>query len=330
MSAPRLTLACDAYDRTVALRTGDVRVDGVDLNYLCLPVEETFYRMVRYREFDAAELSLSTYVLTLNSPDPPFVAIPAFPSRSFRHNGIYVNTAAGITGPADLAGRRVGVPEYQVTAAVWIRGILAERHGLPVDSVRYRTGGLHTPGRVEKLAVALPPKVSIEPIPPDRTLADMLVTGEIDALYTPRTPAPFTAGRPEVGRLFADPAETEREYFQATGIFPIMHVVVIRRDFYEANRWVARALLDAFEAARRHALAGIDETAAPRSMLPWGAAEVARTRALMGQDWWRYGAAENETVLATFLRYSRDQGLATRDLAPRDLFAPETLDQVVV
>ena len=138
-----LTLACWDYDRTFALASGDVRPEGVDLTYLNLPVEETFFRMLRYREFDAAEMSLSSYVLSLLAPDPPFIAIPAFTSRSFRHNGIYVGAGSGITSPAGLVGRTVGVAEYQLTANVWIRGILAEHHGLPVNAVRYRTGGLH-------------------------------------------------------------------------------------------------------------------------------------------------------------------------------------------
>src|SRR4051812_13625337 len=179
MSKLPLTLACDAYDRTQALRCGDIHVDGVDLNYLSLPVEETFHRMVRNREFDVAELSLSTYVLTLESPEPPFVAIPDFPSRCFRHSGIYINTNAGIRGPEDLAGRVVGVPEYQLTANVWIRGILADEYGVAVDAVRYRTGGLHTPGRVEKAAIRLPDSIDIEPIAEGRTLSEMLSTGEI-------------------------------------------------------------------------------------------------------------------------------------------------------
>jgi 4,5-dihydroxyphthalate decarboxylase len=173
-----LTLACWDYDRTLPLAQGDVRPAGVDLTYLTLPVEETFFRMARFREFEAAELSLSSYVLSLDQ-DAPFVAIPVFPSRAFRHNGIYVHAASGITEPAELAGRLVGVPEYQLTAAVWIRGILAERHGLPVASVRYRTGGLHQPGRTDKIAHNAPPGVEIAPIPAGQTLAGPVAAGGV-------------------------------------------------------------------------------------------------------------------------------------------------------
>jgi 4,5-dihydroxyphthalate decarboxylase len=324
-----LTLACGHYDRTEGLRDGSVRVEGVNLTYLDLPVEETFFRMARFAEFDLAELSLSSYVISLER-DAPFIAIPAFPSRMFRHSAVYVNTAAGIAAPSDLAGRTIGLAEYQLTANVWIRGILAEHHGVPVESVAYRTGGLHRPGREEKLAVRLPESIRIAPLPAGRTLAEALVDGEIDALYTPRTPQPFRDGRPEVARLFADPGAEERAYFERTGIFPIMHVVVLRRELYERHRWLARSVFKAFERARRQAMAGIDETAAVPYLLPWLAEEVARTRAILGPDYWSYGLPANEPVLDTFLRYLREQGLISTDFAPADLFAPESLAETVV
>ena len=330
MSQLRLTVACDNYDRTLALRTGEVRPDGIDINYLCLPVEETFHRMVKYREFDVAELSLSSYVLTLDEKDPPFVAIPVFPSRSFRHGGIYVNSDAGIHTAGDLVGKVVGVPEYQLTAPVWIRGILAEHYGVPVDSVRYRTGGMHDPGRREKIALSLPDSVDIAAIPADRTLSDMLVQGEIDALYAPRTPRPLMEGRPEVARLFSDFAAEEAKYFQKTGIFPIMHVIAIRREVYDAHRWVARSLYEAFEKARRWAMNGMDDAVALRYMLPWLSAEVSRTKSIMGDDYWRYGVDDADPTLSTFLAYSFQQGLASRLWQPRDLFAPEATDTVLI
>jgi 4,5-dihydroxyphthalate decarboxylase len=330
MNELRLTLACDGYDRTTLLRTAEVRPRGIDLNYLALPVEETFHRMVKFREFDVAELSLSSYVLTLDAEPRPFVAIPVFPSRSFRHSGIYVNAAAGIRQPSDLVGKRVGIPEYQVTAAVWIRGILADDHGVPIDSVEYRTGGLHTPGRTEKVPLRLPAHIRVSPIREDQTLAEMLAKGEIDALYTPRTPQPFRNGDPRVTRLFPDFATEEAGYFTRTGIFPIMHILAIRRETYEENPWVARSLMDAFEAARLRTLADIDETASLRYMLPWLANEVARTREIMGQDYWRYGADPADPTMETFLRYSHEQCLASRRWSTRELFVPESLDSVVV
>ena len=322
-----LTLACGEYDRTAALARGDVQPEGVDLTYLTLPVEETFFRMARHREFDAAEMSLSSYLISREA-GAPFVAIPAFVSRSFRHNGIYVSPASGITDPAGLPGRQVGVAEYQLTANVWIRGILAERHGVPVSSVRYRTGGLHAPGRVAKLSHDLAPGVVIEPIPAGRTLDQMLAGGEIDALYTPRVPESFRDGR--VQRLFANPRQEEERYFAATGIFPIMHVVVLKREIYEARPWLAQSLYKAFEQARRDAAARLAETAAGPSLLPWGYAEAERTRQVMGPDFWTYGLVGNTQTLRTFGRYAAEQGLIRQPPEPDELFAPETREEFVI
>ncbi len=219
------------------------------------------------------------------------------------------------------------MPEYQLTAAVWIRGILAERHGLPVPSVRYRTGGLHQPGRTDKIAHGAPPGVEIAPIPAGQTLAGMLAEGGIDALYSPRTPQPFAAGDPRVARLFPDPRATEEEYYTDTGIFPIMHVVVLRRDVYQRRPWLARSLYQAFEEARALTMARMAETAATRYLVPWLYADLERTQQVMGADFWTYGlAGDNEHTLRTFLRYSHEQGLASRLFEPAELFAPETLE----
>lgn len=317
-----ITLACGRYDRTEALRTGAIAPDGVSLTYLALPPEEIFYRMLRHREFDAAELSLSSYVMN----PAPFVAIPVFPSRTFRHNAIYVGADSEIIEPADLKGRVVGIPEYQMTAAVFIRGILAEHHEVPVDSVMYRTGGLHEPGRSEKIPLPSAVTASVVPIEPHQTLSQMLLDGEIDALYSARMPLPFARRDPRVRRLFTDPRMVEEEYFAQTGIFPIMHTVVLQRDVYERSPWLARSLYDAFSAARTEALGVMGETNALRYSLPWLYDEVERTRQVMGHDYWPYGVQDNEKVLRTFLRYSFEQGLSPALLDPAELFAPETLD----
>jgi 4,5-dihydroxyphthalate decarboxylase len=258
------------------------------------------------------------------------VALPVFPSRAFRHNAIYVNTACGVTEPSDLPGRLVGVPEYQLTAAVWIRGILADRHDVPVTSVRYRTGGMHAPGRIEKHPLALPPDVDVQPIPPGRTLVDMLVTGEIDALYAPRTPEPFRAGRPEVRRLFPDVRDVEERYVSETGIFPIMHVVVIREDVYQARPWVAQSLFKAFTQAKALIQERMTETAASAFMVPWLYDELDRTQSLLGRDYWPYGIETNRATLDTFLRYAHEQGLTDGRLTPDELFAPETREAYVI
>ena len=328
MSRLHLTFACGDYDRTRALEDGSVRPDGIDLTYLRLPVEETFFRMLRHREFDVAEMSLSTYVATLDQSPPPFVALPVFTSRMFRHGGIYLNANAGIGAPSDLRGKRVGSPEFQLTACVWIRGILAEHHGVPVDSVTYYTGGQETPGRIEKGKVDT--GLDIRPIPAGATLAQMLADGEIDALYTPRVPSPFRDGDPRVTRLFDDVVAVEKEYFAATGIFPIMHVVVIRRDVYERHPWVAQSLYKACQIARDDAYARIYDSSALRFMEPWLIQHLEESRQLLGQDYWSYGLAENEKTLDVFLRYHHEQGLSRKRYEPADLFAAETSEAFVI
>ncbi|NMH96899.1 ABC transporter substrate-binding protein [Pseudonocardia acidicola] len=331
MSTVPVTLACWDYDRTRALADGTVRPAGVALTYLNLPVEETFFRMLRHREFEAAEMSLSSYVTHVGcTAEPDLVAIPVFPSRAFRHHGIYVRGDSDLVKPADLLGGVVGVPEYQLTANVWIRGILADRHDLPVDAVRYRTGGMHEPGRVEKQELDLPPRIEVEPIPPDRTLLDMLLAGEIDALYAPRTPRPMLAGDTSVRRLFRDPRVEEERYAAETGIFPIMHTVVLRRDVYAARPWLARSLYSAFEQAKALTEARMGEVAANPYMVPWLTDELERTRALLGPDFWPYGLDANRTTLAVFLRYAHEQGLTPRRLAPEELFVPETHESYVI
>lgn len=323
-----LTLACWDYDRTAALADGRVQPQGIDLRYLSMPLEEIFFRMARFGEFEAAEFSLGSYVVSL-SRSAPFVALPVFPSRTFRHNGVYVHATAGITEPSDLRGKVVGVPEYQVTAAVWIRGMLAEHYGVPVESVTYRTGGVESPGRIEKLPINVP-GVDIEPIGSDRTLSEMLVNGEIDALYVPRVPSPFAAGNPAVRRLWTDSPSAEREYFETTKCFPIITVLVLRRDVYEHDKWIARSLLDAFSEAKQLAEVRLSETAAMANMLPWGYEEVRHVRALMGENFWPYGLEPNEHVLRTFLRYQHEQHLSDRLYEPSELFAKETLEVTVI
>lgn len=330
MSKLKLTLGCWNYDRTRALMDGSVQADGMDLNYLDMPVEETFFRMLRHQEFDVAELSLSSYSVSLFKDPQPFIAIPVFPSRFFRHSCIYVNAKAGIRTAKDLIGKRVGTPEYQMTAPVWIRGILQDHYGVPVDSVTYFTGGEESPGRSEKIKLDLPANIKVQSIGPNQSLAQMLLDGEIDALYTARMPSTFLNGGGRVKRLFEDYEQVERNYFKETGIFPIMHTVAIRRDVYEANRWVAQSLTKAFREAQQRSYADLYETAALKTMLPWLTSHVEQVKREMGDDFWPYGFEKNETPLRTFLRYHFEQGLSKRLLEPRELFAPESLESFVI
>jgi 4,5-dihydroxyphthalate decarboxylase len=321
-----LTLACWDYDRTRALMDGRVQPEGIDLNYLSLGMPESFFRMLRHGEFGASEMSLSWYTRTVFSEPRPFIAIPVFPSRMFRHSSIYVHVGSGIVSPSDLRGRRVGCPEYQMTAAVWIKGILAEHYGVPVNSVSYHTGGLKEPGRRET-ALELPGDIRVEPIPDGHTLSEMLEHGEIDALYTAETPVTFEQSSPNVRRLFENHAAVEHDFFLTTGLFPIMHTVVVRQDIYEQNRWIAQSLTKAFAAAQEIAYRELREMTALKVMLPWLLSHVETTVQTMGsEDFWPYGMGRNRDTLATFLRYSYEQGLSPRQLEPDELFAPETLE----
>ena len=329
MTKLNLTLACWDYDRTRALMDR-VQPEGIELNYLPMAVEETFFRMLRHREFDVAELSLSSYCVSLSRGEPPFIAIPVFPSRFFRHSCIFVSAKSAIREPKDLIGKRIGTPEYQMTAPVWIRGILEDDYGVPVGSVTYVTGGEETPGRDEKLKLDLPPRIKIERAPPGKTLSGMLRSGEIDALHTARAPSCFTDGSGDARRLFEDFQSVERTYFKRTGIFPIMHVIVIRRDIYQAHRWVAQTLMQSFREAQALAYAEFEETAALKIMLPWLLAHLEETRREMGRDFWPYGVEPNRKGLETFLRYHHQQGLSPRKLEIDALFAPEALESFTI
>jgi 4,5-dihydroxyphthalate decarboxylase len=326
VSKLRITLGCWSYDRTRALSEGRIQPDGIDLNYITMPCEETFFRMLRHHEFEAAEMSLSSYTVSLFASDRRFVAIPAFVSRFFRHSCIYVNAASGIREPRDLIGKRVGNPEYQMTAPAWIRGILSDEHGVPVNSVTYFTGGEEEPGRPEKIKLDLPPEIRVQRIGENQTLSAMLASGEIDALYTARAPSSYVTGGGKVRRLFENYAEVEKDYYRRTKIFPIMHLVVIRREIYEQYPWVARSLYKAFCAAQQETYRDLNETAALMAMLPWLTAHIEEARRELGEDYWPYGFEKNRDTLTTFLRYHHEQGLSKKQLRPEELFAPETLE----
>jgi len=249
-----------------------------------------------------------------------------FPSRFFRHSCIFVSAKSGIREPEDLKGKRVGVPEYQMTAPVWIRGILSDDHGVGVTDVEHCPGGEEEPGRDEKIRLSLPAAIRLRPIGPTQTLSRMLADGELDALVTARAPSTFHSQPDKVKRLFPDYVEQEKAYYRRTRIFPIMHTVVIRRDVYRANPWVAQSLYKAFTAAKAKAFEMYHQTAALPAMLPWLVAHVDETRREMGEDWWPYGLAPNRHVLDAFLRYHHEQGLSRRRFAPEELFAKETLE----
>jgi 4,5-dihydroxyphthalate decarboxylase len=322
MSRLTLTLACGDYDRTLALRTGAVEARGVELRVVPLQPEEMFYRMARHRDFDVSELSLSTYTI-LRGRGEPLVAIPVFPSFAFRHSAVWVREDAGIREPRDLVGKRVGVPKYHMTAAVWVRGILQDEHGVAPADLHWFEGG--EGAAVKEVDVTLPAGLRHEQVPGDRTLGQMLRAGELDAFVGARRPG-GTGGAAPVRRLFPDFRRVERAYYERTGIFPVMHTVVVKEDLAREHPWLPLALYDAFSEAKRLAYQRLSDTATLPYVLPWLVAEVEETRALMGDDPFPYGVARTRKSVETLAGYSFRQGLAPRHLTARDLFCESLLD----
>ncbi len=320
MSSLALTLAIGDYDRTGALKTGAVRPQGVDLNILTLSPEEIFYRMGRFLEFDACEFSLSTYTIRRGRGEP-MIAIPVFPSQMFRHSSIFIGDKAGIREPKDLRGKRVGVPKYHMTAAVWIRGLLEDEYGVAPKDIRWFEGG--EGAKVKEVDVTLPPDVRLEHVPDGKHLGDMVAAGELDAFIGARRPAAYGKG---VSRLFPDFRTAERAYYERTRIFPIMHTVVLKEELVRQYPWLPRSLYDAFTEAKRLAYERLHFTAALLTSLPWQVAEAEETRALMGDDPFAYGIARNRTTVETLAAYSFRQSLAPRRLTIEEMFVPSLLD----
>jgi len=327
MSKLRITLACGDYDRTRALADGRVQPEGIDLNYIPLRPEEVFWRMLRHGEFQASEMSMSSYLIARDRGEPPLIALPVFPSRMFRHSCIYINTNSGIREPKDLIGKRIGVPEYQITTALWVRGILEHEYGVSPRQMIWFTGGGEQPGRQEKIPLHLPRDIPISAIPAHKTLAGMLEAAEIDALVMAFMPSAFLRGAPHIRRLFADYRKVEREYFRRTRIFPIMHTVVLQRDLYDQNPWVAQSLYKAFCRSMRLCQEVLYDTNALACTLPWLIAEIEETRDLMGENFWPYGVESSRLTLETLTQYSYEQGLTSRKLEVDSLFAPNTLSE---
>jgi 4,5-dihydroxyphthalate decarboxylase len=327
MSKLSISIATGRYDRVQALRDGRVAVEGCEVNHHAVGPEELFFRAFRHHEFDVCEASMSSYLTSVDRGDTPYTAIPVFLSRVFRHSSIYIRTDRGIAAPQDLKGRRVGVPEYQVTGALWARGLLDDEYGVRPTDVSWFTGGLHEAGRHEKVALRLPPQIDISPIGDHATLDAMLAAGELDALITPRVPGSYTRRAPHVGRLFPDYHQVEREYYARTGIFPIMHVVLIRRSLVQAHPWLANAVYGAFIEARALAMRQLEDVSAHSVMLPWLGTAVDETIERMGPDYWPYGVQDNLRTLKPMLDYAHRHGTTSRRLALEELFVPSTLDR---
>lgn len=322
MADLQLTLACGPYDRMEGLWNGTVKPKGIDLKYETVMPPEVFDRMIDKQEFEIAEMGTSRHIARCLSGRWPFIGLPVFPSKMFRHGFIFINRKSGITKPADLAGKRIGVPLYGMTAAIWIRGQLTDHYGADLSNVRWFRGGLYTsegPDDNSTRGVKLP--VAIEYIGPDRTLDEMLAKGELDAVIGAEK-TPSYGKHPDVARLFPDVRGEERDYWLKTGIHPVMHMVVIRKDVYDKNPWVASSMFDAFERAKRQAMNMMRMSHAQRVMLPWLYEDLDDIDELFAGDPWSYGVESNRKTLDALIRYMTEQGLLLNPVKVDQLFAP--------
>ena len=316
----RVSLACTLTDRTRPIVDGRVPVEGCVTEPITGEPEDLFARALRDEEFDVTELSLSSYLIVAGRGTSPYVAVPAFPSRAFRHAAVYVRKDRGIERPEDLAGRTIGVPEYQQTVGLWVRGILADRHGVPPSAIAWRSGGLEHPGAEERIPVDVREGIDLRPIDPAATLSGMLADGTLDGIVSPRPPSCFEAGHPDVRRLWADHRAEERRFYLETRLFPIMHLVAVRRSLAERHPWLPASVLRAFAEAKRLAIHDLEQTNVLRVTLPWIDLDAVRT--LMGEDFWPYGVDRNRRELTAAARWSFEEGLSPRVLEPEDLFDP--------
>jgi 4,5-dihydroxyphthalate decarboxylase len=317
-----LTLAIGDYLHTRELKTGAVRPEGIDLTVLNHPFETVAYRFLATYEWQISEFSLATYCTLCAEGNAPMIALPVFPSRVFRHGAIFVRANSPLKVAADLAGKRIGVPQWTQTAVTYVRGFLAHDAGVPLPSIDWVQAGVNDPGRKEMAKFTLPPGLRLRSVQ-DKSLGDLLMNGEIDAMISARPPNVFLDGRAR--RLIPDYRTQELDYFRKTGIFPIMHVVVIRRDTYEANRWIARNLVDAFERAKRACLPEISQNMTSFLPTAWGSDHFEETSRLLFPDGdaWPYGIERNRRTLEPFLAFCHEQGVTKRRLAPEEMFPKE-------
>jgi len=320
--AVRLTLAVNEYDHVRDLVCGSVPVEGVALTCLHLPVEEIFFRFTRFREWDVSELSLAKYCALRASGDDSLVAIPVFTSRAFRHSAIFVRSDGPVDDPAELAGGRIGVPEWTQTATVYARGLLAHDYGVGLRETTWVQAGTNEVGRSEGVSLSLPDGVTVQAVP-HRTLNEMLLAGDLDAVIAAHPPTDFKRGTGEIVRLFSDYRAVEEESYARTGVFPIMHVVALRAEVHERHPWVAMNLYKAFAAAKQRSLERVLEVNAPFLPVPWGPAHARSVQGTFGEDPWPYGVEPNRTTLDAFLEWAHEQGVCARRLTPDELFVPE-------
>jgi 4,5-dihydroxyphthalate decarboxylase len=321
MSKLNLTIACGDYDRTRALLDGTVTPEGVRLNYLPLVPGETFWRMLNNGEFHASEMSLSSYTILRSQGDTRFIAIPVFPSRIFRHSALYISARSGIRSPEDLKGKRIGVGDYEMTAAVWVRAFLEHDHGVRPEEMRWISGRSIRGGERSD-------NVELESLQSGQSLEEGLETGEIDALISVMLPRPFLARSPSVRRMFPNFRDVEVDYYRRTGIFPIMHTIAIRTELLEENPWLAVSLYKAFVQAKELNYKRLYNTDALPASLPWLIHELEAARELFGENLWDYSIEGSRPTLDAFVGYMHEQGLTNRRMAVEELFAPQIQEEL--
>jgi 4,5-dihydroxyphthalate decarboxylase len=321
----QLSIAMGDYDRTRALLDGAVQIDGVDPVFMTLSPEEMFFRAFRNVEFDVSELSFSSYLVKASKGESPYVAVPVFLSRAFRHTSIYVRKDR-IRRPEDLKGKRVGLPEYQLTANVWARALLQDDFGVRPQDITWVRGGIDTPGRPEKIKLQLPADVRLESAPEGQTISAMLDRGDIDGFIAPRPPGEVALANPDIGWLFDDPTAVAKDYYRRTGVFPIMHVVGVRRELAAQHPWLPGAILKAFDRSKAYALERLADTSATKVTLPFVEEQLKAARETLGADFWSYGVAANRRTLETFVRHHHGQGLSPRLMTVDELFHPATYE----
>lgn len=327
MSKPKLRIAVGVNDRTLPLLAGLVVIEGVKSEFITAPPEEIFARAFDEQAFDVTELSFSNYLYLAATGQSPYIGLPIFPSRSFRHSAIYIRTDRGITGPRDLVGRTVGVREYSMTAALVARGVLEDEYGLRAQDIKWRYGRADSKD-THPIARMLPNGVELEQIDANDTLSDLLGDGHLDAMIAYKPPPVFLDGHPAVSRLFEEYASIEADYARRTGIMPIMHLIGIRRELALEHPELMVKVCEGFEAARKFSLDRLGESQALYTMLPWGAKEADSAKALLGPGFWAYGVGPNLPAIEALCRYSHVQGISPRHLRAEELFAAQSIDWV--
>ena len=329
MTNLNLSIAVGDYDHIRDLTSGTVRAEGIDITSINLPVEEMFFRFTKFKEWDVSELSFAKSLSIVSQPNPWLVLIPVFPSRAFRHSSIYVRSDSGISSPDQLKGKKIGLPEWAQTAAIYSRGLLAHNYSVDLASIEWFQAGVNDPGRKEKVELHLPKNLRLKPME-HTSLSEMLLKGEVDAVLSARPPNAYLHHPEKIKRLIPNFKEVELAYWKETGIFPIMHVIAIKKEVYEKNRWIAKNLCNGFEQAKNRSIQRAKDITASSFPLPWISEYAENSESIMGDDIWPYGLNGNTKTLEAFTQYAFEQGVTNRKMAVEEIFVPETILSVKV